>query len=231
MVHETAPEARGVHLFPLFQSLPASARGVVRASIRTGALVRPVIVKLWRARFGLTAAALILSAVGANAAEELKPAEGAKPAFVLNDLSGADVTLGAQRGRVVLVHFFATWCEPCREELPALKRLIERAAASPVTVLAISVGEVDARVTRFMESIPVNFPVLLDRDRAVAKAWDIYALPTTYVLDETLTPRLVVNGEFAWDTLALDGLRAMLASAPAKRTTNHPTSNRIQEGG
>jgi thiol-disulfide isomerase/thioredoxin len=185
---------------------------------------------LWPARFGLAAVALILCAPGARAAEELKPAEGAKPAFVLNDLSGADVMLGAHRGRVVLVHFFATWCEPCREELPALKRLVERAAASPVTVLAISVGEVDARVTRFMQNIPVNFPVLRDRDRAVAKGWDVYALPTTYVLDETLTPKLVVNGEFAWDTLALDGLRAMLAASPAKRTTNH-SSNRTQEGG
>ena len=190
-----------------------------------------MIAKLWRARFALVAAALFFSSAHANAAEELKPAEGAKPAFTLNDLSGADVTLGAQRGGVVLVHFFATWCEPCREELPALKRLVERAAASPVTVLAISVGEVDARVTRFMQNIPVNFPVLLDRDRAVAKGWDVYALPTTYVLDEALTPKLVVNGEFAWDTLALDGLRAMLAAAPAKRTTNHSTSNRTQEGG
>jgi peroxiredoxin len=177
------------------------------------------------------AAALLLATAGTHAAEELKPAEGAKPSFTLNDLSGANVTLGAQRGRIVLVHFFATWCEPCRDELPALRRLVERARGTPVTVLAISVGEVDARVARFMDAIPVNFPVLLDRDRAVAKAWDVYALPTTYVLDETLTPKLVVNGEFGWDTLALDSLREMIAATPAKRTTNHRTPNKNQERG
>ena len=90
----------------------------------------------------------------------------------------------AQHGRVVLVHFFATWCEPCREELPALRRLVERAVRQPVTVLAISVAEVPMRAcARFIESTPVNFPVLLDQDRAVAKAWDVYTLPTTFVLD------------------------------------------------
>lgn len=153
------------------------------------------------------------------------------PPFVLNDLRGADVTLAAQHGRVVLVHFFATWCEPCREELPALRRLVERSAGKPVAVLAISVGEVDARVSRFMESMPVNFPVLLDRERAVAKSWDVYALPTTYVLDEALNPKLVVNGDFAWDTITPDRLRDMIAAAPAKHTANDPTPREIHKGG
>jgi thiol-disulfide isomerase/thioredoxin len=178
----------------------------------------------------LAAATFLLGATGADAGEELVPSEGTKPAFVLSDLSGADVRLAAQQGRVVLVHFFATWCEPCREELPALKRLVERSAAKPVAVLAISVGEVDARVVRFMEGLPVNFPVLLDRERAVAKSWDVYTLPTTYVLDETLTPKLVVNGDFAWDTLTPERLRDMIAATPAK-PTNHSGSTRTQEGG
>ncbi len=181
---------------------------------------------------GLLAVALLFGAAGADAAEQLGPAEGAKPPFVLNDLRGTDVPLAAQQGRVVLLHFFATWCEPCREELPALRRLVERSAGKPIAVLAISVGEVDARVARFMESMPVNFPVLLDRERAVAKSWDVYALPTTYVLDEALNARLVVNGDFAWDTLTPEQLRDMIASAPARHTTtNHPTSKPSHEGG
>jgi peroxiredoxin len=186
-----------------------------------------VIVRLWRALF---AAGLLLAASGASAGEEIVPSAGAKPPFVLNGLRGTDVALATQQGRVVLVHFFATWCEPCREELPALRRLVARSAERPVAVLAISVGEVDARVARFMESMPVNFPVLLDRERAVARAWDVYALPTTYVLDETLTAKLVVNGDFAWDTLTPERLRDMIASAPAKRT-NHSRSTETPEGG
>jgi thiol-disulfide isomerase/thioredoxin len=174
---------------------------------------------------------LVFGASGADAAEPLRSAEGAKPPFILNDLRGTDVPLTALQGGVVLVHFFATWCEPCREELPALRRLVERSAGKPIAVLAISVGEVDARVARFMDSMPVNFPVLLDRERAVAKSWDVYTLPTTYVLDEALNAKLVVNGDFAWDTITPDRMRAMIAPTPAKQTTNHPTARRIHEGG
>ena len=175
----------------------------------------------------------LLCATGASATEALQPVSAAKPGFVLSDLAGADVKLQAQRGRIVLVHFFATWCEPCREELPALRRLVERSSAAPVSVIAISVGEVDGRVRRFMETLPVNFPVLLDGDRAVAKSWDVYALPTTYVLDPELTPRLVSNGEFAWDQLTIGELRAMIAAAPQKQTrdTKNPESGTRQQGG
>ncbi len=161
---------------------------------------------------------MLLCAFRVTATEALQPAVGPKPAFVLDDLAGASVKLDTQRGGLVLVHFFATWCEPCREELSALRRLVERSAAAPVSVLAISVGEVDARVRRFMETMPVNFPVLLDGDRAVARSWDAYALPTTYVLDPELTPRLVSNGEFAWDQLTIGELRAMTAATPGKQT-------------
>ena len=56
------------------------------------------------------------------------------------------------------------------------------------------------RVRRFIETMPVNFPVLLDRERAVAKAWNVTTLPTTFVLDANLRPRLMVETDFAWDT-------------------------------
>jgi thiol-disulfide isomerase/thioredoxin len=136
----------------------------------------------------------------AQAAELLPWTEGPQPLFVLPTFDGPDVTLGAQHGDVVLVHFFATWCEACLEELPALMRLSQRGGPA-VKVLAISVAEVDARVKRFMQSMPVKFPVLLDRDRAVAKSWKVSTLPTTFVLDSALNARLVVETDYAWDTL------------------------------
>lgn len=71
-------------------------------------------------------------------------------------------------------------------------------------MIAISVAEVDPRVKRFFERMPVNFPVLLDRDRAVAKSWNISALPTTYVLDADMKPILLVEEDFAWDTIDVD---------------------------
>jgi thiol-disulfide isomerase/thioredoxin len=77
-------------------------------------------------------------------AAELTPAGGpAKPDFSLQDLNGENVPLKTFKGRTVLLHFFATWCEPCREELPALNRFLTR-SASNASVVVISIAEVEA---------------------------------------------------------------------------------------
>lgn len=121
---------------------------------------------------------------------------------MLDSLSGARQSLTGQRGRAVLVHFFATWCDSCRREMPSLKRLTGQLGGWRLTVLAIDTGEPDARVRRFFEKQPVNFPVLLDRDRAVSKSWQVALLPTTFLLDSQLRPRFVVEGDFDWDSPA-----------------------------
>jgi thiol-disulfide isomerase/thioredoxin len=140
------------------------------------------------------------SPLRAGTAAELQAwTQGPQPTFTLPDIGGRDVALESGRGQIVLVHFFATWCEPCREELPALNRLSARDDGS-VKVIAISVAEVDLRVRRFIETMPVSFTVLLDREHATAKAWKVTSLPTTFVLDANLRPRLVVESDFAWDT-------------------------------
>jgi peroxiredoxin len=136
----------------------------------------------------------------ADAAELQRWTAGPQPFFSLPNTTGANVALEAARGHVVLVHFFATWCEPCREELPALNRLTARAGGS-VKVLAIAVADADRSVQRFFATTPVDYPVLLDRERAVAKAWNVAALPTTFVLDENLQPKFIVETDFAWDTI------------------------------
>lgn len=100
------------------------------------------------------------------------------------------------------LHFFATWCEPCREELPALRRFVERSDGAPISVIAISVAEPQMRVDRFLAARPVNFPVLLDEDRALSKAWSVSILPSTVVLNSRLEPRLLVEGDYAWDGLS-----------------------------
>lgn len=155
-----------------------------------------------RYRQGLLALGACLFALSASAdiyQRQLIAAPGeAKPAFALRDLDGSTHALREQAGRVVLVHFFATWCEPCREELGSLSRLTERNPADRLTVVAVNVAEVPIRVKRFLESTPVAFRVLLDADRAVTKAWDISTLPTTYVLDRALVPRLFVEGDLDW---------------------------------
>jgi hypothetical protein len=87
--------------------------------------------------------------------------------------------------------------------MESLQRLAAREDTTPFRIVAISVAEPDGRVRRFFESAPVSFPVLLDRDRATAKAWDVAILPTTFLLDADLVPRLFVERDLAWDRLDL----------------------------
>jgi peroxiredoxin len=162
-------------------------------------------------------------------AAELTPVGGpAKPDFSLQNLNGENVPSKTFKGRTVLVHFFATWCEPCREELPALNRFLKR-SASNASVVTISVAEVDPRVKRFFEAMPVDFPVLLDRDRAIAKSWKISALPTTYVLDADMKPVLVVEADFAWDKVELEPATGTLIkrkTGAIKATSEPPSSSK-----
>jgi thiol-disulfide isomerase/thioredoxin len=161
----------------------------------------------------------------ATAAELQRWSGGGQPAFSLPTIGGAAAALEAARGHVVLVHFFATWCEPCREELPALNRLAARAGGN-VTVLAIAVADADRSVQRFFATTPVDFPIMLDRDRAVAKAWNVATLPTTFVLDPDLRPRFVVETDYAWDSLDPKKLTSTSAVDAGGPLSSKDASNR-----
>jgi thiol-disulfide isomerase/thioredoxin len=124
--------------------------------------------------------------------------EGPQRTFILDDLRGAPRDLQAFKGNVVLLHFFATWCEPCVREITSLQKLTSIARDKPLRIVAIDVAEVDLRVHAFFEKLPVDFPVLLDRNRAVTRAWQVSALPSTVVLAPDLTPRLFVEGDLDW---------------------------------
>lgn len=188
-----------------------AALGTVPASLQSArAEARPLDLATAGPAPSTTAVAVRVS----DALGGFQPAAGPAPSdFVLPVLDGPPMALRSARGKVVLVHLFATWCEPCREELPALSHLAVRHADS-VSVLAIDVGEVDARVRRFFETLPVHFPVLLDRDRAVVRAWGVSALPTTIVLDGNLHLRYRAVGDVAWDSPEVDRLIAGLAGEP-----------------
>jgi peroxiredoxin len=158
--------------------------------------------------FGALAPAAPIAA-GASA---LEPWTGeAKPQFDLVAADGTRHDLGTLSGRVVIVHFFATWCEPCKAELAALDRLSAGPQAHSISILAISVAEPADRVRRFLTTHPVTFPVLLDVDRTVTRAWEVSALPTSFVLDGELQPQRFLEGEVDWSsaevTHQLDQLR------------------------
>ena len=142
---------------------------------------------------------LLVCVAVAGDAQELKPwTGGAAPALVLRDLEGKRHRLEDYRGKVVLVNFWATWCEPCREEMPSIGRLRGSLAGRPFEVLAVNLGESEARIRRFIERVPMHFPVLLDRDTGVAKAWQARVLPASYVLGPDGNIRLSILGELDW---------------------------------
>ncbi|MFS8037484.1 TlpA family protein disulfide reductase [Xanthobacter sp. AM11] len=119
----------------------------------------------------------------------------AAPPLVLDRLDGGTADLAAAGGTAV-IHFFATWCAPCRTELPALARFAARHPHLPV--LLVNVAEPDARVRRFFSHGGAPGAVLLDRDRAAAQAWGVSLLPATFVVMDGRI-RLVAEGEVAWD--------------------------------
>jgi thiol-disulfide isomerase/thioredoxin len=154
-------------------------------------------------------AAAMLLVAGAAGAAEFKPwTGGPAPSLELQDLRGRTHRLADYRGKVVVLAFWATWCEPCREEMPALQRLGETLANRPFAVLAVNLAEPLSRIERFLEVVPVTYPLLRDRDESSARAWGLRFLPTAYVLGKDGAVRWVVSGEHDWNGAAT---RARLA--------------------
>jgi peroxiredoxin len=118
--------------------------------------------------------------------------------FTLPSLDGPKQELAQLHGRIVLVHFFATWCEPCRAEMASLRQMQSKLEDQPFVIVPISVAEADGTVRRFFAGDSLPFTILLDRDRSVAKAWNIHTLPSTVLLDRGLKPRFIAEGDVDW---------------------------------
>lgn len=148
-------------------------------------------------------------------AAELKtlPAKPA-PALTLPGLEGGRMKLDELRGRVVLVNFWAVWCPPCRKEMPSMARLAEKLAGKPFTLLGVNVGESPEEIRAFLKQVPVNFPIVLDSEGENLKAWQVFAFPTSYVVDKKGRLRLGLFGSIEWDSPeAVAKLEALLAEA------------------
>lgn len=151
------------------------------------------------------AAALLALAGAAWAAGTIKPwTSGATPPLALRDLDGKEHKLADYKGKVVVLNFWATWCDPCREEMPAMQRLQDKLAGK-VVILAVDYGEGPPRIRDFLKKVPVKFTVLLDRDTSAATAWKVKVLPTTLVIDPEQKVRFVAVGDVGWDTPAVEG--------------------------
>lgn len=127
------------------------------------------------------------------------PGMPAAPAFSLSDIDGDTRTLDEFKGRVVVANFWATWCPPCRAEIPSMQRAWETLKPQGAQMLALHVGGDADQIWAFLAEFNVTFPVLIDRSGAVARAWQTIGLPTTYVVDPSGRKSLRAIGERAWD--------------------------------
>lgn len=128
---------------------------------------------------------------------------GQAPApMVLADMAGREVDLSSFKGEVVLVNFWATWCEPCREEMPSLQRLQQKLGGKGLRVLAVNVGEGAPRIRQFLERTPVALTILRDADSEAMKAWRVRMLPASFLVDRRGMLRYQIVGEADYDDAA-----------------------------
>ncbi len=160
----------------------------------------------------------VLPAARSAPAADFKPwAGGPTPALDLKDLQAAQHRLAAYRGKVVVLNFWATWCEPCRDEMPSFNKLRQSLAGKPVVLLAVNIGEGEGRIEAFLKKVPVDFPVLLDRDAKVSREWKVRLMPTTFIIGTDGRVRFSYAGERDWADDAVRAKLLALAAEPVKR--------------
>jgi len=150
--------------------------------------------KRWKHMAGVAIALGCLAGAPATGAAELPPlghgmtklTPKPAPAIRLNDLNGAPHDLAQYKSRVVLVNFWATWCPPCRREMPSMERLAQQLKGEPFTVLAVNVGENADMIGLFTSQLEtdLSFPILLDSRSKTMQAWQVAGLPTTFLVDK-----------------------------------------------
>ena len=150
---------------------------------------------------GVCIAVLLSSFVAPNAWAQFDktawPANMATPKIEAIDLQGKAWTSAELTGKVVVLNFWATWCAPCKDELPTLQTLHD-ISDSQTVVLTINVRESAARAARYMQSTGMTFPVISDTKGELAKRWGVSVYPTTILIAPNGQARWRVMGDVDW---------------------------------
>lgn len=113
--------------------------------------------------------------------EYSKPVEAKN--FTLKDVYNKKVNLKSYRGKVVMLNFWATWCNPCRQEMPSMERLYQQFKGKGLVIISVASGDTQQEVSSFMKEYRLTFPALLDYDYAVSDDYKVWAVPTTYFIN------------------------------------------------
>lgn len=182
---------------------------------------------------------IVLMLLAASLAQASTAGAGGTPGFGVSDeaarralaqrdlrtMDGRDMSLATQRGHVVVISFWATWCGPCRKELPALDALNRDIARSGGRVVAVSIDQDADNVRRFVQSLRLGMPVVLDGPAGLARALDLDHVPFTVVIDRDGSIAFSTSNSDR-ETLAKVGdiTRTLLAKSPlAERSTEGNT--------
>ena len=125
------------------------------------------------------------------------------PGFTLTDSQGKQVSLEEFQGRPLVINFWASWCPPCRREMPSIERGAKWLARFDARFITINMGERPEAVTGYLEESGFSLPVLLDRDIEVSTRWGVSGLPVTFVIDPLGRLAYVAEGPREWDDPAL----------------------------
>ena len=127
--------------------------------------------------------------------------QGPAEDFTLNDLSGQPQSLSQWRGKLVLLNFWATWCGPCRSEMPGMERLWQRYRDEGLVIVAVSVDEgMERRVAKFVDILQLSYPILLDPESKVSDGYQVSGLPYSLLIDRNGELIARVVGEREWDS-------------------------------
>jgi peroxiredoxin len=138
---------------------------------------------------------LVMTTLVASLAWAAQTLSGPAPAFSLQSRDGAQVSLASLKGKVVMVNFWATWCVPCRQEMPHLQALYERYNSLGFELLAVNVEKNNAEGARkWLEETPVTFPVLFDPNNEVTKLYKVQTMPSTVLVARDGTMRFIHHG-------------------------------------
>jgi len=133
------------------------------------------------------------------------------PDFVLKSATGENLRLSEYRGDVVMINFWATWCGPCRQEMPLLDELYGRYQRVGFNLLGVNIDDDSRRAMAMVNELGISFPVLFDEDKKVSKLYEVEAMPLTILLDREGTVRHVHHGyQPGYEQKYLNEIRSLL---------------------
>jgi thiol-disulfide isomerase/thioredoxin len=138
-------------------------------------------------------------------------AAGPAPPFSLASRSGGDVSLAQYKGRVVMLNFWASWCGPCRQEMPLLESIYRKYNRMGFVLLGVNVEPDSQAANEWLKQTPVSFPILYDKDSRVSKLYDVAGMPSTVIIDRGGKLRVLHRGYKPGDENEyLDSIRTLM---------------------